>query len=170
MRRYAVRVRQQTLDSHVWADIFDATVALVPVPGSMPRVAGGTWPAEGLAEALLSVGLGSAVWSGLRRIRAVHKSSTAAPGERPTVNLHYESFYFEQSKTRPQTIVLVDDVITKGRTLLAAANCIHDALPTAEIRAFALVRTLGFVSSLTRLLDPCRGEISWRLGDARRSP
>ena len=59
---------------------------------------------------------------------------------------------------------------TKGRTLLAAASRMHEAFPSARIRAFALVRTMGLVSDVQRLLDPCRGEIRWRTGDAHRRP
>jgi orotate phosphoribosyltransferase-like protein len=67
-------------------------------------------------------------------------------------------------------VVIVDDVITKGRTLLAAAARVREALPDAQIRAFALLRTMALVSDLTNLLDPCRGEIRWMRGDARRIP
>ena len=58
----------------------------------------------------------------------------------------------------------------KGRTLLAAATRVHEAFPCAQIRAFALVRTMGLVTGIPRLLDPCKGEIRWRSGDAHRSP
>jgi adenine/guanine phosphoribosyltransferase-like PRPP-binding protein len=66
--------------------------------------------------------------------------------------------------------VLIDDVVTKGRTLLAAATRVREALPGAEIRAFALLRTMGFIQGIDRLLDPCVGEIRWRAGDAHRNP
>lgn len=59
---------------------------------------------------------------------------------------------------------------TKGRTLLAAATRIREAFPTVQIRAFALVRTLGAVSGLRHLLEPCKGQIRWREGDAYRCP
>jgi hypothetical protein len=59
---------------------------------------------------------------------------------------------------------------TKGRTLLAAASRVHEAFPCAQIRAFALVRTMGMISGVQKLLDPCKGEIRWRAGDAHRSP
>ena len=170
MRKYAVRVRQQAKDSPLLAGFFDATDVLVPVPGSAPYIAGGLWAAEHLAVALVNEGLGAAAWTGLRRIRAVRKSATAAPGERPTVNLHYESFVIERPTTPPERIVLIDDVVTKGRTLLAAASRVHEAFPCAQIRAFALVRTQGLISGVQQLLDPCKGEIRWRAGDAHRSP
>ena len=59
---------------------------------------------------------------------------------------------------------------TKGRTLLAAASRVQEAFPCAEIRAFALIRTMGLISGIQQLLDPCKGEIRWRGGDAHRSP
>jgi orotate phosphoribosyltransferase len=65
--------------------------------------------------------------------------------------------------------VLIDDVITRGRTLLAAAARVREALPGAKIRAFALLRTMGF-SGIKNLLEPCRGEIRWMDGDAKRDP
>jgi hypothetical protein len=59
---------------------------------------------------------------------------------------------------------------TKGRTLLAAASRVQEAFPCAQVRAFALVRTLGLIFGIKQLLDPCKGEIRWRSGDAQRRP
>jgi hypothetical protein len=170
MLKYALRVRQQATDSSLLTGFFGATDILVPVPGSAPSEAGGSWAAKHLAVALVNEGLGGAAWSGLRRVRAVRKSATAAPGERPTVNLHYDSFFIERPAIPLERIVLIDDVVTKGRTLLAAATRIHEAFPCAQIRAFALVRTMGFLPGVQQLLDPCKGVIRWRSGDAHRSP
>jgi len=182
MDRYADRVRQQVADGPSLAGFFCASSILVPVPGSAPSAKGGTSVAEHLASALLSEGLGQCIWPGLRRIAAVAKSATAAPGRRPTVSHHYDSFAVEWVQAnglgdaasalvspRPR-LVLVDDVVTKGRTLLAAATRVREAFPNAEIRAFALVRTMGLVQGVQRLLDPCVGEIRWRAGDAHRNP
>jgi hypoxanthine phosphoribosyltransferase len=70
----------------------------------------------------------------------------------------------------PRRIVLVDDVITKGRTILAAAAKLQQVLPHTDIRAFALVRTMGFLPDVTRFLEPCQGVVRWAGGDARRDP
>ena len=170
MLKYAFRVRQQAKESPQLAGFFGATDVLVPVPGSTPHSAGDPWTAEHLALALVNEGLGGQTWPGLRRVRAVRKSATAAPGERPTVDVHYESFDIELTAAAPDRILLIDDVVTKGRTLLAAASRIHEAFPRAQVRAFALLRTMGLIAGVAQLLDPCKGEIRWRGGDAHRSP
>jgi hypothetical protein len=170
MLKYALRVRQQAADSPPLAGFFSASDVLVPVPGCAPSMTAGPWAAKHLAVALANEGLGGAAWPGLRRVRAVRKSATAAPGERPTVNLHYESFLIEEPPMILGRIVLIDDVVTKGRTLLAAASRVQEAFPCAHIRAFALVRTMGLIAGVHQLLEPCKGEIRWRAGDAHRSP
>jgi hypothetical protein len=168
--KYAVRVRQQVADASPLAGFFCATNVLVPVPGSAPSTAGAVSVAEHLAMALIKEGLGHSIWPGLHRICAVRKSATAVPGSRPTVGNHYDSFAIEPAMALPREVVLIDDVVTKGRTLLAAAARLQEAIPHARIRAFALVRTLGLVAGVNRLLDPCIGEIRWRAGDAHRNP
>jgi predicted amidophosphoribosyltransferase len=170
--QYAARVRQQAAATPRLVEFFDSTAVLVPVPGSRPRDPDIMSVTEHLAAALVRERLGGASWAGLRRVRAVGKSGTAMPGARPTVARHYESLAVESidSADAPRHFVLIDDVVTKGRTLLAAAMRLHEAFPCARIRAFALLRTLGRVPEVHRLLDPCVGEISWRGGDAHRSP
>ncbi|MGH8299791.1 MAG: phosphoribosyltransferase [Steroidobacteraceae bacterium] len=159
-------------------------VILVPVPGSAP-VQSTPWVGERLAWCLKEIGLAAEVWPVLRRSRAVRKSAFAPAGGRPSVLEHYASFAIERALARspirradllrepngnPLRLTLVDDVITRGRTLLAAAGRLHAEFPSAEIRAFALLRTLSPGETLCRLLDPCEGEVRWVLGDARRVP
>ena len=164
---------------------FGAHVVLVPVPGSMP-LQRAQWVGERLAWCLKEVGLAAAVWPILRRRRKVRKSAFAASGERPTVLEHYASFGVDRAFSgkahagpcrllgEPRggglRLTLVDDVITRGRTLLAAAGSVRDAFPGAEIRAFALLRTLRPEETLRQILDPCEGEVRWVSGDARRRP
>jgi predicted amidophosphoribosyltransferase len=167
---YADRVRRE-LDANVLLDGFlGPSSVLVPVPGSSPSCAHEHLIAERLAAALIAEGLGKVIWHGVRRVCRVRKSATAPPGSRPTVAEHYESFAVERGVAAPSQIVLVDDVVTKGRTLLAAATRLHEAFPTSDIRAFALLRTMGLGQKVDRLLDPCVGEIRWRGGDAFRNP
>jgi predicted amidophosphoribosyltransferase len=169
MTQYAVRVREQALLPARLGGFFFAGDVLVPVPRSAPK-SGGTWVAAELAQALVEQGLGAMTWPGLRRICAVRKSATSAAGTRPSVASHYDSFRMEPPAFCPAGVVLIDDVVTKGRTLLAAASRVRDAIPGVEIRAFALLRTLGRVTGVNHLLEPCRGEIRWTGVDARRNP
>jgi hypothetical protein len=41
-------------------------------------------------------------------------------------------------------ITLVDDVVTMGRTSLAAASRLSEKFPNATVRLLALIRTMGF--------------------------
>jgi adenine/guanine phosphoribosyltransferase-like PRPP-binding protein len=66
----------------------------------------------------------------------------------------------------PQRIVLVDDFITKGTTLYAAASVLADAVPGSEVRCFALVRTKGLVPDVDAIVEPMEGELRyWPLAD-----
>ena len=163
MRRYALRVRREVHQISQLKDYFLPQDVLVPVPGSAPK-AGGTWVAAELAQALVLAGLGSKSWAGLRRVSAVRKSATAAQGARPTVALHYHSFAIEQPSFRADSLVLIDDVITKGRTLLAAAARVREAFPDAQIRAFALLRTMGLTAGVPRLSSPAEAKFAGEQG------
>jgi phosphoribosylpyrophosphate synthetase len=169
MLKYAVRVHQQAEECSQLTGFFRDTDVLVPVPRSSTKSCG-KWVAADLARALVQEGLGTMAWPGLHRVCAVPKSATAAPGARPSVSRHFESFLMERLPVDPASVVLIDDVITRGRTLLAAAARVREAFPRAQIRAFALLRTMGLIAGVEHLLDPCRGEIRWQRGDARRIP
>ena len=167
--RYAGLAYRTSFHDPQLRGLFAPDVALVPVPGCTPSRES-AWAAGQLARALSLVGPAGRVWPGLERRFAVRKSATSLTGERPTLREHYESFSVARRPAPPPRIVLVDDVITKGRTLLAAAIRVHEAFPHADVRAFALVRTVGFRRRLERLLEPCSGVIRWVAGDAWREP
>jgi len=69
-----------------------------------------------------------------------------------------------------ENISLVDDVVTKGATLLAAASLIKDDFPNADVRAFAMIRTMGLVADIGGVIDPVVGTISECYGEADRNP
>jgi hypothetical protein len=169
--RYAGCVIELMERHRYFRSVFTGAPVLVPVPGSEPADISRSWAAAHLAMALKEFGLGCATWTALRRGFSVRKSSHAPAGSRPTAHEHYQSFVVStESRDRPEKIILVDDVITKGRTLFAAAARLRVILPHAEIRAFALIRTMGRVQRLGRLIAPCEGVVYWAGGDARREP
>jgi hypothetical protein len=166
---YARIVRGQVSRHEALAGLFAGGVILVPVPGSAPQSTR-VWAAERLATALYGVGLGRCVWPGVRRRSPVRRSATAINTHRPTVQQHFESLSIAALAHPLGRMVLIDDVITKGRTILAVAARLHEAFPNADIRAFALVRTMGLLPGVAHVLDPCQGVVRWAGGDAWRDP
>jgi len=183
--RLAARVWLEAAGHGHFAGTFGRRVVLVPIPGSS-AVQGAAWVGERLAWCLREMGLAAQVWPILRRRSAVRKSAFAPARERPSVLEHYASFAIERAVLGRKLLgdcsllaerggtglqlTLIDDVITRGRTLLAAAGRLHEAFRGAEIRSFALLRTLGPNETLRQVLDPCEGEVRWIFGDARRWP
>ena len=169
--RYVETVRDHCGPQGVLSGLFTEDALVVPVPTHLRCTRRLLWGASCLASALHAIGLPTEPWRGLRRVWEVRKSSTAAAVlGRPSVRAHYESFAVQEPGRRVARIVLVDDVVSTGRTLLAAWIRLREAFPGAQIQAFALIRTLGFVRTIPRLVVPCRGRIIWTGTDAWRDP
>lgn len=170
LKSYVARVHHEIRCSDRLASLFRSDSVVIPVPNcEMPR-SRSPWIARRLAAELQEAGLVHEVWTGLRRLSAVEKSSVAWRWERPTVEQHYRSFAVIPTPTAPSHIVVVDDVVTKGRTIIAASMRLQSAFPNATITAFALVRTMGLVSNIERLFEPSLGQIRWNGTDAYRDP
>lgn len=167
---YAARRLAEEHPESLFDDLFADPPLLVPVPRSSLAVEGGIWPASNIASALARHRIGAAVLPCLARIKAVPKSAFAASGTRPKPIDHYESLQVTKMMTDRQSLCLVDDVITKGATLLAAATRLHETYPQATVTAFALVRTLGFVENVEKIVVPATGTITSRGDDAFREP
>ena len=132
----------------------DRQAALVPVPRSAPLVANTVWPSKVIADIIVQEGFAARTLPCLARAQAVTKSSSSAPEQRPSVDEHYDSLTVSGGDLfSPTQLVLVDDVLTQGRTTVACARRLIEAYPTAEIKVFAAVRTLGF-KEVTEILDP----------------
>jgi hypothetical protein len=166
----AVTVLGQVFAEAGFDEFLRPDVGLVPAPGSAPHVPGGLWPAELIAKALVGAKRGGSVLPYLHRKEAVPKSAFAAPGERPTVERHYATITVDRELVVPKRLVLVDDVITRGRTLLSCARLLQEAFPSAEVRCFGMIRTMGLHGDVERIVDPCKGRIYWTGRDADREP
>lgn len=119
-------------------DLFAEESLLVPVPGAGLTRPKTVWPALSLCQALQRSGLGTSVRPLLRRVHAVPKS--AGSQSRPTLNEHYRSLAVQGTLRRPGRLVLVDDVVTSGTTLMAGGRRLAEAFPEDTIVAFALAR------------------------------
>lgn len=158
-RFFAERIRGR-LDETPFSDVLTPTATLVPVPASGLLQPHSLWVPFELATALVDVGLGSCVEACLKRIEAVPKSAWQSPEGRPSAQRHYESMRVQTLMYAPTEVVLVDDVVTRGATFLAAASRVHDAFPNARVTAFAAMRAMSSPNEFSALFDPCLGTIS----------
>jgi hypothetical protein len=169
------------------ASLFDRTWVAVPVPRSSLTRDDALWPADRIATALLGEGIVRSTQPILRRAVPVLKSATAESKDRPTAARHYASMTVALSDSSaahaesalPAVIcaelgpcpklLLVDDVITRGATMLAASSVLLDAIPDAIVMAFAVVRTNSDPPELP-LLAPVKGSIRLRGEATYRRP
>jgi len=149
---------------------FGANVTLVAVPGRAPLAPGASSRTHSICDALLRCGLAREVVALLERVEPVLKSAYAAPVERPSAEEHYATIAVAPTLLTPARVLLVDDVVTRGATLLGAASRIQEAFPECELRGFALVRTESF-DEVTAVRDPRVGIIEVaRTGKTVRRP
>lgn len=174
-RFVAARLREELTDRAIeLALYFDGSWTAVPVPRSSLHQADALWPAQRISAALAEQRLVRQSQAILHRAIAVRKSATASGGDRPSAAAHYASLRLALDSKRAQQLespipsvlrstlgerprlLLVDDVITRGATMLAAASVLLDAIPDAEVVGFAVVRTKSDDPSLP-LLTPTTG-------------
>jgi hypothetical protein len=75
------------------------------------------------------------VW---RRAVAVEKSAGAS--SRPSLQAHVDSLAIQANLRPPSRIVIVDDVVTSGTTMMACATKVALAYPSIPVSGFALAR------------------------------
>lgn len=150
---------------------FQPDTILIPTPKSSLMRPDTLWVPERIATALVRIGLGKEVVSCVVRKKPVPKSASSLPSERPTPAVHYDSMIVQGRLSEPNEIVLVDDIVTRGSTLLGAANRLADIFPETHIRAFAAMRTISNPDEFNKVNDPCIGTIELRAsGDTIRRP
>lgn len=146
----------------------DAT--LVPMPGHAPMKAKlAHWASRELCEVFLDAGLGSQWLPLLQRTEAVPKSSTSANEGRPSAQRHFESLKARPDLGAAMVLTVVDDVITRGATMLAAVARLEETFPSAEVRGFALIRTISD-RPIAAVKEPARGTVRVVPWGTRREP
>jgi predicted amidophosphoribosyltransferase len=151
-----------------FANFFEINPTLVPIPNSSLMQPGTLWVPQRLASALVQNGLGIAVEECLKRVLPLRKSATA--DNRPKADEHYASLGVQKMLSESKEFLLVDDIVTRGATILGAANKLIDTFPEAHIRAFAAMRTISPPDQFKAINEPCIGEITLRGGEAYRRP
>ena len=165
---------QKKVKSLPFASFFDQETSLVPVPRSSLMKPDTLWVPDRIASALVEKRLGKEVVQCLVRETPVPKAAWSDSSERPTPSRHFETIAVQGSieDPPPQKLVLVDDIVTRGATLLGSANRLLEAFPKARVRAFAAMRTISVPSEFVNLYDPQSGTIEYRawIDDTLRRP
>jgi hypothetical protein len=171
MSEFIAKSVQEKMAALPFASFFGPNTMLVPAPKSSLMQSGTLWVPERIATALVKRGIGKGVSSCLVRTTAVPKAAYCAPQARPTAADHYASICVQGGLAEPDEILLIDDVVTRGATLIGAANRLTDAFPKTRIRAFAAVRTISNENEFKKIYDPCVGTIDlWDTGETYRRP
>jgi hypothetical protein len=143
---YAVRCiveRIRKLNDPRFGFLLSSELTLVPMPGHALRRQDALWVPKRIAEVLVDNGVGVRVATLIHRATAVVKSAIAPPERRADAQMHFESMGYTPQLGVSGNVLFVDDVVTRGSTLLGAARRICESAGNGvvPIGAFALART-----------------------------
>jgi len=153
-----------------FAHFFDTETILVPIPNSSLMKDQSLWVPHRIALALKDKGFGIGVADILRRIIPLPKAATSRPENRPTAAQHCQSLEVRDILMVPKQILLIDDIVTRGATLLGAANKLRKTHPDVNIRAFCAMRAISHSEDFQDLYDPRLGHITLIGDETHRSP
>ena len=155
------------------ASMLGPTAVLVPVPKSSLFKEGSLWVPEQIADSFVRSGLGGRSARLLTRTRAIAKAATSLSSgrPRPTALDHLQTLAVQTELRSAEEIVLIDDVVTTGSTLLGCANKLLESYPSIMIRGFAAMRAVSNPLDFRLTLDPIVGLITLRSdGHCHRKP
>jgi hypothetical protein len=168
--RIAQRIKQKMAE-FPFASFFGPNSILVPVPKSSLMMPNTLWVPERIAAAMVKAGIGKAFATCLVRDAPVPKAAYCKPSDRPTAQQHYESMSVQGHISEQDEILLIDDIVTRGSTLIGSANRLADAFPYCRIRAFGAMRTISNPAEFEDIIAPCVGKIELsQSGETFRRP
>jgi predicted amidophosphoribosyltransferase len=160
MSDFISKIVKEDVTTLPFAHFFQNNPVLVPIPRSSLTYSQSLWVPQRLANALVKQAFGKEVVECLERIIPLPKAATSLAENRPKAAQHYESLEVKEILSEPpKEILLVDDIVTRGATILGATNKLIDVFPKARIRAFAAMRTISPPDVFQNIYDPCVGTI-----------
>lgn len=168
--RFILRLQEQFNSNIILNKLLSAdNLVLVPVPRNYKTPTSpkneALWPSMLFCNAIKQAGIKCTIDPMLIRKHKVPKSSMASKGDRPSPEVHFQSFELNSNIPSGNNIVLVDDFLTRGSTFIGAASKILSVFPNINVQAFSVVRTISD-GNIDEILDPCSGVISY-LGENR---
>lgn len=143
-----------------FAGYFGERYTLVPVPRRSLHKQDVLWVPLNLALHMKELKLGRSTAQLAKRVKTIPSASKSLPGQRPTAIKHYETVKIEEPIQEISDIILVDDVVTTGATILGVASKLAERFPNSTIKAFAAVRTISNAAEFTSLGEPVKGTIT----------
>lgn len=142
--------------------VFFNDATLVPIPRSAPQMSDDAiYPAKTIAEIFVKNGIGKNISVLLERFKAIAKSSSQyTAATRNKVADHLNSIKVIPTLIDTPTIILIDDILTLGRTSMACALLLKEAYPDKEIKIFCPLRTRS-IEDKDILLEIKEGEMIW---------
>ncbi|MFW5852943.1 MAG: ComF family protein [Nanoarchaeota archaeon] len=160
---------KENISNLPFKDLFNKNVSLVPVPKSSLMTTDALWVPYRIAKELEKIDLGT-LFPCLERIKAVPRSSHSKPEDRPRPIDHYHSIKVKSLVHQPKKIMLVDDIITRGSTLIGCSSVLRERYPQVPIFAFAVIRTISNSQDFIAINRPCMGVINLSNGETFRNP
>jgi len=153
------RIILRELKNYPFSDYFNEDAILIPTPKNSLPQKDDLWVPQRITSVFASNGLGKSEECLIRETPLPRSSKVSAPN-RPKAFQHYDSMKVRELLFNPKEIVLVDDVITRGATVLGTVNRLAETFPKALIRVFAVMRTISNPDDFSKIVDPCTGTIS----------
>ena len=168
---YYAKLIKEKITELSFTKFFSKETILVPASKHAPLESNSSiWVPKLFADELINASLGRDIGLYLERIYPIKQSSKVIAKERPKAIDHYNSIKVIKPINEPNEILVIDDVITRGATLLGTINKLTDAFPNAKINGFALVRTISNAHDFNKIEDPCIGTVTLRGDQTSRRP
>ncbi len=167
----AQRLREELANHSFLTEYFGPNVTLVPAPRSGILQPDALWPAKRICDALVAEGLAGNILPLLVRNVAVQKAATAPPGGRPGPEQHYETVSVDTQQLLHclEAVTLVDDIVTRGSSLLGLSARLAEHMPNIPVRSFAVIRTISH-GDVATILDPVKCLVTYTHGRLERIP